>query len=71
MPASLKRLRDGGGMVFLHLCEVCGAEASFGFGVTMRLAMQALARGDLVVAKRHLGKWYCGEHRPVAGDGPA
>ena len=71
MPASLKKLRNGGGSVFLHTCEVCGADASFGVGVSMRLALLRLAAGDLVAAKRHLGKWYCREHRPVAGDGPA
>ena len=43
MPASLKRIRDGGGMVFLHRCEACGADASFGFGVSMRLALIRLA----------------------------
>ena len=72
MPTSLKRIRDGGGMVFLHACEVCGADAPFGFGVSMRLALERLAAGDAAGAKRHLGRWYCGGHRAVgAGDGSA
>lgn len=66
MPASLKRIR-GGGSVFLHVCEVCGRDASFGFDVHQRLALQKLAAGDVTTAKRLLGKWFCGEHRPVAG----
>lgn len=72
MPASLKRLREGGGTVFLHVCEVCGADASFGYEVSMRLALNRLEAGDKVSAKRDLGKWYCGEHRPDrAGDAVA
>lgn len=71
MPASLKRLRQNGASVFLHVCEVCGADASFGVGVNMRLALERRAAGDLAGAKRHLGKWFCREHRPNAGDGPA
>jgi hypothetical protein len=63
MPVSLKRLRQSGTSVFLHLCETCGAEASFGYGVDMRLAMKKLAAGDVAGAKRCLGRWYCGEHR--------
>jgi hypothetical protein len=68
MPASLKKSRESGASVFLHLCEVCGANAPFGFGVSLRLALNALAAGDLATAKRHLGKWYCREHRPAAGE---
>jgi hypothetical protein len=71
MPASLKRIRDGGGTVFLHTCEACGADASFGIGVSMRLALNKLAAGDVVGAKRHLGQWYCRGHRPAAGDAGA
>lgn len=71
MPASLKRIRDGGGTVFLHVCEVCGADAEFGYGVSMRLALKHLAASDPTTAKRHLGKWYCKEHRPAAGDAGA
>ncbi len=67
MPASLKRIRGTGGMVFLHLCEVCGTEASFGFGVSMRLALKRLEAGDPGGAKLHLGKWYCKEHRDQGG----
>lgn len=63
MPANLKTIRSTGGLVFLHTCEICGADASFGFGVSMRMAMNRLAAGDAVGAKRHLGKWYCGEHK--------
>lgn len=66
MPASLKRI-PGGGSVFLHLCEVCGADAAFGIEVHQRLALQKLAAGDVVTAKRLLGKWYCREHRPSGG----
>ncbi|MDY3551426.1 hypothetical protein R5W24_000502 [Gemmata sp. JC717] len=69
MPASLKRINvPGGASVLLHVCEVCGAEASFGVGVEFRQALIRLAGGDVVTAKRLLGKWYCGEHRPTGGD---
>ena len=36
---------------FLHFCVECGRFAAFGYGVRLR-------------AER-LGRWYCGEHRPV------
>jgi hypothetical protein len=36
--------------VFLHFCEVCGRFGAFGYGVHLRAG--------------HLGRWYCGEHRP-------
>jgi hypothetical protein len=68
MPVSLKRLRQSGTSVFIHLCETCGAEASFGYGVELRAALNKLAAGDVASAKRLLGKWYCREHRPVGGD---
>lgn len=64
MPVSLKRIRQSGSLIFLHTCEVCGAAASFGLGVSMRLALNALAAGDIALAKLHLGKWFCREHRP-------
>jgi hypothetical protein len=63
MPASLKNIRQTGGLVFVHLCEVCGADASFGFGVSMRMVLKKLEAGDGAGARQHLGKWYCGEHR--------
>lgn len=69
---SMKRIsREGGASVLLHVCEVCGADAPFGFEVRMRLALDRLAEGDKVSAKRHLGKWYCGEHRQTASDSRA
>jgi hypothetical protein len=71
MPVSLKRIRDGGGSVLLHTCEACGADAPFGTDVHLRLALERLAAGDIVMAKRFLGKWFCREHRPVARDGGA
>ncbi|QEH36528.1 hypothetical protein OJF2_51120 [Aquisphaera giovannonii] len=64
MPVSLKRIRQSGALIFLHTCEVCGAAASFGFGVSMRLALNALEAGDKASAKLHLGQWFCREHRP-------
>jgi len=71
VPAALKRIRGGGGSVLLHACEVCGADAPFGTQVSFRQALIKLAAGDLVTAKRLLGKWYCEEHRPVtAGASP-
>ena len=69
MPASLKRIRGSGGIVFLHVCEECGKDASFGVGVSFRLALIRLVAGDALGAKRHLGEWYCAEHRPDARDG--
>ena len=65
MPVSLKRIRGTGALVFLHRCEACGADASFGFGVSMRLAMNRLEAGDPAGARRLLGRWYCLEHRPA------
>lgn len=67
MPVSLKRIQ-GGGSVLLHLCEVCGKEASFGVGVSYMAALRKLADGDKVTAKRLLGEWFCGEHRPIGGE---
>jgi hypothetical protein len=69
MPASLKQIRDGGGMVLLHICETCGTEATFGFGMLLRHALNKLAAGDKIGAKRNLGRWYCREHKANAGDG--
>ncbi len=66
---SLKRIgRPGGGSVLLHTCEACGADAPFGTGVQLRQALAKLAAGDIVSARRLLGKWYCGEHRPAGGE---
>jgi hypothetical protein len=36
---------------FLHFCCRCGRFAAFGYGVRLRA--------------RQLGRWYCGEHRPI------
>lgn len=71
MPASLRTIRGTGALVFLHVCEVCGADASFGVGGSFRLAVRQLEAGDRVSAKRHLGKWYCRQHRPAKTEGPA
>lgn len=57
-------------MVFLHTCEACGADAAFGVDVSFRLALRHLEAGNVAVAKRHLGRWYCVEHRPAIA-GPA
>jgi hypothetical protein len=35
---------------FIHRCCVCGEQAFFGYGVSLR--------------QDKLGVWYCGEHRP-------
>jgi hypothetical protein len=35
---------------FMHSCAICGVDASFGYGVSLRLGI--------------LGEWYCREHRP-------
>ena len=67
MPASLKRIRDTRGTVLLHVCETCGAGAPFGVGVDLRSATKAMSSRDMAAAKRHLGEWYCREHRPDAG----
>ena len=40
--------------IFLHFCCRCGRFAAFGFGVRLRAG--------------HLGRWYCGEHRPRSAD---
>lgn len=71
MPVSLKKLKSSGALVLTKLCEVCGADACFGVGVSLRLALNSLAAGEIDKAKRHLGKWYCREHRPTAGDNAA
>lgn len=67
MPVSLKRLRETNAAVLLHLCEVCGADAPFGVGVHMRLAIKKLEEKNVAGAKYLLGEWYCGEHVPGAG----
>ncbi len=73
MPASLKRIPSTGALVFLHRCDAegCGAEASFGVGVEMRLALIRLDAGDPAGAKRFLGTWWCREHRPSGRDAAA
>lgn len=71
MPASLKRIRSTGGTVLIQTCEVCGADASFGFGVSMRLALVKLTAGDAAGARKHLGRWYCGEHAASGEPGEA
>ena len=71
MPTSLKKSRLSGASVFLHTCEACGADAPFGYGVSLRLALNALAAGDVATAKRHLGRWYCRGHRHLAGESGA
>ena len=67
MPASLKRITSTGAMVFFHRCDAegCDADAPFGYEVEMRLALARLEAGDPAGAKRFLGTWYCGEHRPT------
>ena len=35
---------------FLHFCAHCGRFAAFGYGVHLHAG--------------HLGRWYCGQHRP-------
>jgi hypothetical protein len=69
VPTSLKRIRSTGATVFLHTCDAegCEADASFGFGVNMRLAMNRLEAVDPIGAKRHLGEWFCGKHRTMGG----
>jgi hypothetical protein len=44
---------DNGAM--LHFCVKCGRFGAFGYGVRLRAG--------------HLGRWYCGEHRPSAARG--
>lgn len=44
-------LKSSGAQVFIHLCEICGKDASFGFDVALR--------------KNRLGKWYCRDHREI------
>lgn len=72
MPISLKRIRQTGTPVLIHRCEACGGDAPFGYGVALRPAMACLDAGDVAGARRELGMWYCGEHRPErAGDARA
>jgi len=40
-----------GAAILLHPCRVCGAEASFGSGVSLR--------------QDRLGTWHCAQHRPA------
>jgi hypothetical protein len=44
------RVQESDG-AFLHFCCRCGRFAAFGFGVNLRAG--------------RLGRWYCGEHRPL------
>lgn len=63
MPVSLKRIIASGTLTLHTTCEECGEGASFGYGVRMREAFNALAKGDKVNAKKLLGTWLCGTHR--------
>lgn len=49
----LRRYRSTGHVQIIHPCEVCGAPAGFGYGVTLRGAD----------GERSLGRWRCGAHR--------
>ena len=49
-PGQTNAAFDERGML-VHVCNTCGADASFGVGVAIR-------KGDL-------GLWYCRAHRPV------
>jgi hypothetical protein len=44
-------LKSSGAQVFIHLCEHCEKQGSFGYGVSLR--------------KNRLGKWYCRDHKPI------
>jgi|ETNmetMinimDraft_2_1059921.scaffolds.fasta_scaffold209240_2 hypothetical protein len=61
------RLRGGEGKAtkFLHICDAegCDKDASFGFGVHYRRAMDKLELGQKDYVRTLLGKWYCLEHR--------
>lgn len=48
---------EGGARVFLFTCETCGASAAFGYGASLRLAIE---RRDVTLT----GRWYCHQHRP-------
>lgn len=63
MPIRVGKIRDTGGIVFLHYCEVCGKDAQFGTGVSILKALKAADKKQLELAKKHLGKWCCDEHR--------
>lgn len=48
----------------LTKCDICGEDnASFGYGVNLRRALDELAANRINHAKRHLGQWRCREHR--------
>lgn len=56
MPARTEKI-EGGRRAILFSCEICGAPASFGFGVVG--IREALASKDV----RKLGLWSCFAHR--------
>lgn len=62
MPASLKRIRETGTPVLLHVCDECGQAAGFGVGVSILAAVRHLNTGDKESAKVSLGSWFCREH---------
>lgn len=62
MTVRLGRIEGTGACAFLHTCEECGVDASFGINVSYRAALNAVDKGKFELAKELLGKWYCLTH---------
>jgi len=56
MPAAITNGR------LLKKCETCAGPAQHGYGVNLAGAIKAQADGNIKLAQKHLGKWYCTQH---------
>ena len=66
MAVRLAKLKTSQLVFIEHTCETCGGFAPFGFGVSLRAAMNAFVahKGDL--GQKLLGRWFCSEHKGEA-----
>lgn len=62
MPIRARRIKETDTTILEHTCEDCGIPAYFGKDVQLRKAFIAADKGQLELAKKLLGKWYCYEH---------
>jgi len=61
MPVKICRLHTGA-IVLLKTCDVCGRDASFMVGASVRKAYEAIGRKEITEAKKLLGKSFCLDH---------
>ena len=66
MPVRAAKLRNSGLVFIEHTCEVCGAYACFGEGVSLRQALNLIIIGKVAEGQKLLGRWFCGLHRSIS-----